>query len=537
MAVVTFIAARVVFFSKDYMAGDPTLERFMWVVFIFVLSIIALIIRPNIIRILLGWDGLGLVSYCLVIYYQNVKSYNAGMLTALSNRVGDVIILIAIALTCNTGTFNFTHVINIDIKIWGPICLLMAIAACTKSAQIPFSAWLPAAIAAPTPVSALVHSSTLVTAGVYLIIRFYKPLISIGLNKPIFIISILTILMAGLGATLETDLKKIIALSTLSQLGLIIIAIGLGIVKLAYLHMLTHALFKALLFICAGNIIHGINDNQDLRKVGTLCLQVPLTSACLNTANLALCGAPFITGFYSKDIILEAMLITSQPHACLVIVYLATALTVTYSVRLRFYTMRRITSINSVLSINDLPKFSSKALVPLTLLSISGGAILSWILIPNNPTPCLPLTWKIIILVVLTIGWLTSISILKFNLEPCLLHKSTPTIEFLGSIWFLPTLATRFYSWPLISLGFLATYLVDRGWNEHTSAKIFGSQASTIRTALQSQQISSIKIHLTTYGLWFILVLLTVMICFSSLIWAKFWRNLGEYNSWSILGI
>lgn len=232
-------------------------------------------------------------------------------------------------------------------------------------------------MAAPTPVSALVHSSTLVTAGVYLLIRFQAPIIALELTKPLFLVAILTILIAGLGATIETDLKKIIALSTLSQLGLIIIAIGLGLVKLAYFHILTHALFKALLFMCAGNLIHAITDNQDLRKVGILCAQIPLTATCLNVANLALCGVPFIAGFYSKDIILEALLIFEIPHYTIILAYLATALTITYSVRLRFYTIRATSTAGSLFSVNDLPKFSSKALIPLTGLSIIGGAILN----------------------------------------------------------------------------------------------------------------------------------------------------------------
>jgi NADH-ubiquinone oxidoreductase chain 5 len=268
-------------------------------------------------------------------------------------------------------------------------------------------------MAAPTPVSALVHSSTLVTAGVYLLIRFYKPIIDLNITKPLFIISILTILIAGAGATLETDLKKIIALSTLSQLGLIIISIGLGLVKLAYLHILTHALFKALLFICAGNIIHGINDNQDLRKVGLLCTQIPVTSACLNTANLTLCGAPFIAGFYSKDIILEALLGNDSPYLTLILAYLATALTVTYSIRLRYYTISTAPSGSSILAINDLPKFSTKALVPLTFLSVTGGALLTWLITPTPIIIFVPFNWKIIILIVLISGVLVVLRLIS----------------------------------------------------------------------------------------------------------------------------
>merc|ERR1719347_256241 len=181
----------------------------------------------------------------------------------------------------------------------------------TKRAQIPFSAWLPAAIAAPTPVSALVHSSTLVTAGVYLLIRFRSVLEGTVVQTGLLLLASLTMFMAGLGANFETDLKKIIALSTLSQLGVIMRVLALGFPDLAFFHLLAHALFKALLFICAGSIIHRVKDYQDIRIMGGLVYHIPLTSICINLANLALCGTPFLAGFYSKDIILEVAFISS----------------------------------------------------------------------------------------------------------------------------------------------------------------------------------------------------------------------------------
>lgn len=169
---------------------------------------------------------------------------------------------------------------------------------------------MPAAIAAPTPVSALVHSSTLVTAGVYLLIRFNILLVDSFIGQFLLLISGLTIFIAGLGANFEFDLKKIIALSTLSQLGLIISILSIGFYKLAFFHLLTHALFKALLFICAGVIIHNTKNAQDIRFIGRLSIRIPLTCSCFNIANLALCGIPFLAGFYSKDLILEVVMLS-----------------------------------------------------------------------------------------------------------------------------------------------------------------------------------------------------------------------------------
>lgn len=184
------------------------------------------------------------------------------------------------------------------------IGILIVVGAITKSAQIPFSAWLPAAIAAPTPVSALVHSSTLVTAGVYLLIRFSYLLNDSCLNL-LLVLSVLTIFISGLVASFEFDMKKVIALSTLRQLGVIIFSISLGLFDIAFFHLVVHALFKALLFLCAGVVIHRRGGSQDLRRIGGLVNNHPLVGVSLNLANLSLCGVPFISGFYSKDMVVE----------------------------------------------------------------------------------------------------------------------------------------------------------------------------------------------------------------------------------------
>ena len=283
---VLFISSIVIYYRKEYILEDKNINRFILLILLFIFSIIIIIIRPNLIRILLGWDGLGLVSYCLVIYFQNVKSYNAGILTALSNRIGDVALLISIAWILNYGRWSYyfyLEIIKNDYDIFF-IILLVIVAAITKRAQIPFSSWLPAAIAAPTPVSALVHSSTLVTAGVYLLIRFNLLLNNSGLRLIILLLGSLTIFISGLGANFEIDLKKIIALSTLRQLGLIIGVLSLGFYKLAFFHLLSHALFKALLFLCAGAFIHNIINFQDIRWSGRFFNQMPLTSICFNTS-------------------------------------------------------------------------------------------------------------------------------------------------------------------------------------------------------------------------------------------------------------
>jgi len=252
--------------------------------------------------------------------------------------------------------------------------MLVVLAALTKRAQIPFSAWLPAAIAAPTPVSALVHSSTLVTAGVYLLIRFNDLL---GISYFLFFLSVFTIFLSGLGANFEIDLKKIIALSTLRQLGVIIISLSLGIVELAYFHLLIHALFKSLLFLCAGVYIHGSTDIQDIRYLGGARRLAPLTSLYFMGCSLALCGFPFISGFYSKDLILESYFGSGMNIFIYIIVVLSTFFTITYSIRLFSYMLVK------PLARGGLRQPSEVVLMggPISLLfifAVTGGSMIRW---------------------------------------------------------------------------------------------------------------------------------------------------------------
>merc|ERR1712212_997758 len=263
---VFLVAGSVFAYRAGYIEPDKFNSRFGLLVLRFVVSICLMIASPSLIRILLGWDGLGVTSYLLVCYYCREKRFNARILTALTNRIGDVAILLYISQISMSGLYNF--------RLWSStnhsrLCLcfiLVVIAAITKSAQIPFSSRLPAAMAAPTPVSALVHSSTLVTAGVYLLLRF-----NLLLCNNMFVILMLgciTMVMAGVSGLTESDMKKIIALSTLSQLGVMFFSVGLGEVFLRYFHLISHAYFKAIIFICAGAILHRIGDYQDLRKIG-----------------------------------------------------------------------------------------------------------------------------------------------------------------------------------------------------------------------------------------------------------------------------
>lgn len=329
---VSLISSQVYLFSFSYMSSEKFSVRFHLLVLRFITSMYVLILVPHLVIVLIGWDGLGVTSYLLVIYFQSTKSFNAGLLTALRNRAGDCAILLRIAVLARGGgwSFGLQGMLISQNSAWAALIIF---AACTKSAQIPFSAWLPAAMAAPTPVSALVHSSTLVTAGVYLLIRFRVFLSFRGSSTIFYFLGRLTILMAGLAALTECDIKKIVALSTLRQLGVIITTAGAGWPQVAFFHLLLHAYFKALLFMAVGFMIHNARDYQDLRVVGLSSNQFPLIISIFLVSNLRLCGAPFIRGFFSKDMCIEAIMGTQGGLALILVFYLATALTVVYTVR------------------------------------------------------------------------------------------------------------------------------------------------------------------------------------------------------------
>jgi NADH-ubiquinone oxidoreductase chain 5 len=278
------------------------------------------------------------------------------------------------------------------------------LAAITKSAQIPFSSWLPAAMAAPTPVSALVHSSTLVTAGIYLLIRFNVLLAGTNLGSFLLLFGGLTIFIAGLGANFEFDLKKIIALSTLSQLGLIIRILAIGFPKLAFFHLLTHALFKALLFICAGAIIHNMKDSQDIRFIGGLVMSMPLTSSCFNLSNLALCGTPFLAGFYSKDLILEVASLSYINVFRFILYFFSTGLTVCYSLRLVYYSISGDFNTFSLHPLSDEGWVILRRIMSLSFIAVLGGSLLSWALFPTPSMICLPFFLKTLALRVSLLG-------------------------------------------------------------------------------------------------------------------------------------
>nr|YP_009974935.1 NADH dehydrogenase subunit 5 [Perinereis cultrifera]QNJ33909.1 NADH dehydrogenase subunit 5 [Perinereis cultrifera] len=460
MSTVLLIASSVMQFAKTYMAQDKFSDRFIILVMLFVLSMMFLILFPHTMILLLGWDGLGITSFVLVIYYNNPKSLGAGMITAMTNRIGDVMLLISIAFMLNEGHWLITNVWYDNMIPWTPMLIL--IAAMTKSAQMPFSSWLPAAMAAPTPVSALVHSSTLVTAGVYLLYRFFPLMDSWAWFRPsLLFISTLTMLMAGASAMAECDMKKIIALSTLSQVAVMMFTLSLGLPDIAFFHLITHALFKALLFICAGNMIDIHHHNQDLRLMGNTASQLPSTSTAISIANLALCGAPYLAGFYSKDLIIETTSMLSKEKSIMIMLMFITAtiLTTAYSTRFALYVL-------FVPSYSPSAQYSSEnmkqvlSIIPLTFMAVTGGATVNWLfcvpcLEPNFSSP-LKLGAPVMIIIGVCVG--------VFSTQ----HKLPIPSFFTQShcyMWFLSPLSTHVTPPLCMELPLFQLKEHDQGWS------------------------------------------------------------------------
>nr|QDI93862.1 NADH dehydrogenase subunit 5 [Tuxedo nicholi] len=483
MGCVLLISSMVVFYSDCYMGGDKYKFRFLILVFLFILSMMMMILSPNLVSILLGWDGLGLVSYCLVVYFQNSKSYNAGMLTIITNRVGDVAILVCVAWMLNFGGWNFIYCFYFFDHFMNMIYFLIILAAFTKSAQIPFSSWLPAAMAAPTPVSALVHSSTLVTAGVYLLIRF-SPLLSFYDCTLFVFISIMTMLMSGLGANFEFDLKKIIALSTLSQLGLMMGVLFIGFPSLSFFHLLTHAFFKALLFLCAGLIIHCMNNSQDIRDMGFVARALPYTSSCFIISSFSLSGMPFLSGFYSKDMIIEFLFLNEYNFMYYFIFLISVSFTVSYSIRLFNYLMLMGSGNYCYQSYYE-DKGMMFSMVLLTMFSIFFGSSLMWVMFKTPFFYVSSLFVSIMPLVFVVLGL-----VIAWGFSFCYMNMNnmwvTMLLYFVGSMWYMPVFST-FMVYSLF-LGFSKYYfsLMDMGWGEfffsksHVSFIYFTSKLNNI---------------------------------------------------------
>ena len=391
LVVVTSVSSLVHIYSIGYMSHDPHRPRFMSYLSLFTFSMLMLVVSDNFLQLFFGWEGVGLCSYLLIgFWYKKESANNAAIKAFLVNRVGDFGFAIGIFLIFYFfGTVNYNEVfvkaseltvkeinfLGFNVNLITLICLTLFIGAMGKSAQFLFHTWLPDAMEGPTPVSALIHAATMVTAGVFLVVRC-SPLFEysqIALNF-VAIIGMITALFAASVALVQNDIKKIIAYSTCSQLGYMFFAAGVGAYHVAIFHLFTHAFFKALLFLGSGSVIHAFKDEQDIRLMGGVWKKLPYTWLLMLIGTLALTGFPFLSGFYSKDAIIEFAFFknTAVGQYAMTIGIFTAFLTAIYSWRLFFKTFHGSYN-NKTLPIEKTHESPLVMLVPLVLLSI--GAI------------------------------------------------------------------------------------------------------------------------------------------------------------------
>nr|ADJ80440.1 NADH dehydrogenase subunit 5 [Mytilus trossulus] len=482
---VMLISGSVGVYCKWYMAEEVYYNRFMKLVWLFVMCMMLMILVPNLVMLLIGWDGLGLTSFLLVAYYQNNKSLSAAMLTALTNRIGDVFVLLSISIFLSEGTWLIYS--YHPLQMWANLGFMVVFAGMTKSAQMPFCAWLPAAMAAPTPVSSLVHSSTLVTAGVYLVLRsFYIVSLSSFLMQMLSVLSLFTLMLAGSSAVFAFDLKKVIALSTLSQLSLMMFSISIFLPFAAFFHLVTHAIFKALLFLGAGGLIHMNHGTQDVRSFSSLWQKLPVSMSAMMVAVVSLSGAPFMSGFFSKDLIIElSMTGGNVTYGCYMLELLGLTFTSFYSVRIVFTVMLGCNYVTNN-SLRGHEHLNMKA----PFISLYIGAILLGVVL-SSKTETLTFTVALEVLESLSVFVLPFVGLgLWWGLSNSLGSKSwllIKTWSFFLSMWFMESLTSHPGKVVFFKSSASVFKTLDQGWLELLGPQ--GAYASLVKVSCVNEAV------------------------------------------------
>lgn len=382
MLIITGVGFLIHVYSIGYMHDDAAFARFFSYLNLFVFFMLILVMGNNYILMFLGWEGVGLCSYLLIGFWFKNPEYNQAANKAfIMNRIGDLGLLIGVILIyMNCGSLAYAEVFakapGLNADLVTAITLLLFVGAMGKSAQIPLFTWLPDAMAGPTPVSALIHAATMVTAGIYMVVR-NNVLYSMApvTQQVILVVGLATALLGALIAISQNDIKKVLAYSTVSQLGLMFVALGVGAYTAGIFHLATHAFFKALLFLGAGSVIHALHNEQDIRNMGALKKSLPVTHATFLIAVIAIAGIPPFAGFFSKDEIL-AKAFEHQPLAWVVAVVIS-LLTAFYMFRLlflTFYGSSRV-SVDKMAGIHESPATITVPLAILAVLSVAGGLL------------------------------------------------------------------------------------------------------------------------------------------------------------------